>query len=325
MTNYRITNQIPALLAPGTRTSHINRAFNAALGEFLDQGGGARYQHLYEQYMGIAPRFRPRSGDCDRWSDVNDKDDALQRMLSRSELRFGFVLGEPYFFRSNGDLTGFDHDLSRVLTSIISAHYFGSPDRLVAKWEEVRPTGEDQADKLKALYNGLVEGTFDLALSGQMMLPLAYLGGLPIEWTAPTALLFTAISYTGRDRKKLDLTKMAALHSGDLPAFQTYAVEETRRLNLELRIFSVVNPGPSPKAAQDLVYALNHAKGRAVWDAGDVSDSNTVMYNATDHFTVGDSLASGYQAKQEGFGGIYLNIPAQEELWPIAGFAIHEE
>lgn len=321
MPSYQITNQIPPLLAPGTRTSHINRAFNAALGEFLEQDDGARYQHLYERYMGIAPRFRPHSRDCDRWSDVNEKDDALQRMLRRGELRFGFAIGEPYFFRNSGELTGFDYDLSRALTALISVHYFGSPDRLQSRWEEVKPQGDDQADKLKSLYNGLVAGHFDLALAGQMMLPQAYLGGLPIEWTAPTAVLFTAISYTGRDRQKLDLKKMAALRSGDLPAFEAYALEETRQLNLEFRIFSVVNPGPSPKAAQDLVYALNRAKGRAVWDAGDIPDSNTVMFNATDHFAVGDSLASGYQSIQEGFGGMYLNIPAKEDLWPIAGFA----
>jgi hypothetical protein len=314
---YNITTQIAPLIPPGTRTSHINRAFNAALGDFLALDDGVRYAALYEKYMGIAPRFRPTGGDCDRWSDVDERDDAMQRMFARHAIRFGYSAGAPYVYRENGDLTGFDFELAEALTAIIGAHY-SRP--LTAKWEEVTLSGDDQADKLTALYNGLVAGTFDLALSGQMMLPDAYLSGLPIEWTAPTAMLFTAISWTGRDRTKLDVHKLASLHSSDLSAFEAYAAAETKRLALEFRIFSVVNPGPSPKAAQDLVLAINRAKGRAVWDAGDVSDSDTVMFDATDHFAVGDSLASGAQSMKPGFSGIYLNIPATNELWPIAGF-----
>jgi hypothetical protein len=37
--DYAITGQIPPLAAPGTRTSHINRPFNATLGDFLNQQG----------------------------------------------------------------------------------------------------------------------------------------------------------------------------------------------------------------------------------------------------------------------------------------------
>jgi hypothetical protein len=44
------------------------------------------------------------------------------------------------------------------------------------------------------------------------------------------------------------------------------------------------------------------------------------MYQSIDHFAIGDSLAQGYQASQPGFHGIYLNVPANDELWPIAGF-----
>lgn len=321
MPSYEITQQIPPLIPPGTRTSHINRAFNAALGELLLRDGGIHYDRLYEKYIGIAPRFRPTAGDCDRWSDVDEHDDALQRAFTRGTIRFGYVSGAPYVYWKNGERLGFDFELATVLTMIISEHY-AKP--LAAAWKEVQPDGDDQADKLKTLFAGL-STDFDLALAGQMMLPQAYLGGLPIEWTAPTAMLFTAISYTGRDRRKLDVAKIESLHSADLAAFQEYAIAETKRLGLEFRIFTVVNPGPSPKAGQDLVYAINHGKGRAVWDAGDVADSDTVMYEATDHFAVGDSLASGHQSMQDGFDGIYLNIPATNELWPIAGFSAGPE
>ena len=317
---YHVTKQIPPLAAPGTRKSQVNRAFNAALAVFLEEEGGARYDRLYARYMGRAPRFRPRAADCDPWVAAAEVGDELRAVLERGTLRFGYVSGAPYVSMSEGRLTGFDHDLGTALAAIMGMHYQGAPHRLRAEWVEVAPSGDDQADKLEALSAGLQAGDFDLALSGQMMLPAGYVGGLPIEWTAPTALLFTAISYTGRDRDRLDVGRMAALESGDLAAFQAYAAAESRRLQLELRVFSVSNPGPSPASATALVYAIHRAGGRAVWDTGDVADSDAVMLGATDHFAVGDSLASGAQSILPGFGGIYLNVPANDELWPIAGF-----
>jgi hypothetical protein len=296
---YKITKQIPPLLPPGARTSQINRVFNAALGEFLDQQGGATYDKLYKKYIGIAPRFRPGSSDCDPWIEPADFD------------------GAPYVYEEKGRRTGLDFELGEAIAGLIARKY-AVP--LVARWVAVTPAGDDQADKLASLFAGLGEDDYDLALSGQMMLPEQYLGGLPIEWTAPTSLLFTAINWTGRDAGKLDVRKMKALHSGDLPEFQAFAIEESKRRKLELRMFSVVNPGPSPAAAQSLVYSVNQGGGRSVWDAGDVAASDTVMYTASDHFCIGDSLASGAQAKDKRFKGIYLNVPATQELWPIAGF-----
>jgi hypothetical protein len=57
-----------------------------------------------------------------------------------------------------------------------------------------------------------------------------------------------------------------------------------------------------------------------VWNTGDIASSDEVMLEATDHFAVGDSLASGAQSLLQGFNGTYLNIPANTEIWPIAGF-----
>jgi|GEM_PF-1161627 len=318
--DYAITDQIPPPAAPGTRSSQINRAFNAALGAFLGRQGGIRYDHLYARYIGIAPRFRPVGSDCDTWDMVDERDPLLRKMLERGTLRFGYVPGAPYVYRHEGRLTGFDYDLGEAVTELIGMHYDGAPHRLRAEWVEVTLASDEQADKLQALYQGLVDGAFDIALSGQMMLPQASMGDIDIEWTAPTAILFTGISYTGRDRDLLDLRGLASLHSGDLPAFQEYAAGESSRLQLELRIFSVTNPGPSPKAATSLVYDVHARGGRAVWDTGDVDDSFRVMLAATDHFAVGDSLASGAQTLLPGFDGLYLNIPANTELWPIAGF-----
>lgn len=318
--DYHVTDQIPPLASPGTRSSQINQVFNAALGVFLNEQDGKVYDDLYKHYIGTAPRFRPHASDCDPWVAVQDQDDALKALLRRGSIRFGYVPGAPYVYCEDEKLTGFDHDLGAALARLISAHYHGDPHRLRAEWVEVTLASDEQSDKLKALHQGLTDGDFDLALSGQMMLPEDFLGGLDLEWTAPTALLFTAISYTGKDREKLDQEKLKALHSGDLPAFQNYAVAESQRLDLELRIFSVFNPGPSPTSATKLVYAIDHTGGRAVWDTGDIADSDTVMFTATDHFAVGDSLASGAQSLNPKFKGLYLNVPANDELWPIAGF-----
>ena len=57
-----------------------------------------------------------------------------------------------------------------------------------------------------------------------------------------------------------------------------------------------------------------------MWNTGDIKDSDTVMLTATDHFAVGDSLASGAQSMLQCFDGQDLNVPANDELWPIAGF-----
>ena len=153
--HYAITKQIAPLAAPGTRTSQINRVFNAALGEFLDLHvhGGSPYAKLYEKYMNIAPRFRPRSSDCDPWVAPEDADDALQTMLRRGVIRFGYVSGIPYVYRDDHEtLTGFDYELGETLAAIIGTHYHGHPERLRAEWVEVTLTGGDeQADKLAAL------------------------------------------------------------------------------------------------------------------------------------------------------------------------------
>lgn len=326
----RISSQLPPLPAPGTRTSSINRVFNAALGEFLDQEAGTRYRELYKRYIGIEPRFAPQSSDCDPWVDAGDE--ALKALLARGVLRFGYVVSAPYVFWKDGERTGLDHDLGLALARIISQHYLGVPDRLQVEWQEVTPgKGDEQAEKLKALCEGLDQGDFDVALTGQMMLPEAYTPQeYEVEWTAPTALLFTAITYNGRDRYVLNLRQLAGIRSGTLEDFTSWAVAESQRLGLELRVFAVTNPGPSPDSAMDLVLEINRRKGRAVWDVGDVARSNDVMLNGTDHFSVGDSLATGATTLDPAFSGLYLNIPANYEkaadgteyvgLWPIAGF-----
>jgi hypothetical protein len=315
---YRITRQIPPLAAPGTRVSAVNRAFGAALGELLSAQDGAWYDHLYARYMGIAPRFRPQASDCDPWPDAGEA--GLAAVLRRGTLRLGYVAGAPYVYRGEARLTGFDHDLGEAAAERIGARYLGGPHALRCEWVEAETGAGEQADKLATLAAGLADGAFDVALSGQMMLPAANVGDLPIEWTAPTSILFTAVTYTGRDRGALDLRRMAALHSGDLPALEAYAAEESRRLGLELRVFSVMNPGPSPGAATGLVHAVHGAGGRAVWDTGSEQDFESVMLTASDHFVVGDSLASGVAAAGQGFGGLYLNVPASDELWPLAAF-----
>jgi hypothetical protein len=326
----RITNQLPPLAEPGTRISAINRAFNAALGDFLEQQSGSRYRNLYKKYIGIEPRFMPRSSDCDPWVDAGDPE--LKALLDRGVLRYGYVAGAPYVDGKEGERTGLDYELGVALAEIISLHYFGDAHRLRTEWHEAAlPPGDEQAGKLAALCQGLADGLFDVALTGQMMLPPTYLpGDYEVEWTAPTALLFTAVTYNGRDRHLLNLRQLDGIRSGTLEDFLSYALAESRRLQLELRFFAVTNPGPSPGSAMNVVSAINLGQGRAVWDIGDVARSNEVMLTGFDHFSVGDSLISGAGTLLPGFSGVYLNIPANLEksqdgeeyvgLWPIAGF-----
>jgi len=77
-----------------------------------------------------------------------------------------------------------------------------------------------------------------------------------------------AITYNGRDRDALNLRKLQDLRSGTLDDFVRYAMDESRRLSLELRFFAVTNPGPSPGAATSLVSQINREQGRAVWASG---------------------------------------------------------
>ncbi len=330
----RITEQLAPLSAPGSRVSAVNRLFGAALGEYLDLRSGAAYDQLYAWYMGIEPRFRPRSADCDPWPAADEPE--VRALLERGRIRFGYVAGAPYVYTEGTALTGFDHNLGTALAGIITQHYRPDGPVLDVEWKELPlPEGDEQAGKLASLCAGLANGDFDLALSGQMMLPADYLpAGYTLEWTAPTAYLFTGITYNGRDRDRLDLARLAALRSTHLDAFLSYAVAESQRLGLELRFFAVTNPGPSPGAAQAVVAGINAAGGRAVWDIGTVAQSNQVMLEGLDHFSVGDSLATAATTLLEGFEGLYLNIAANLEsgqgeegstktyvgLWPLAAF-----
>lgn len=335
----RLSEQLAPLAAPGSRVSGVNRLFGAALGEYLEWRAGAAYDQLYAWYMGIAPRFRPESRDCDHWPAADEPE--VQELLARGVLRFGYVAGAPYVYGEGDERTGFDHDLGLALAGIIGQHYRPDGAALGVEWKELPlPEGDEQAGKLASLCAGLANGDFDLALSGQMMLPAEYLPeGYTVEWTAPTANLFTGITYNGRDRDRLDLRRLAALRSGTLEAFLSWSVAESQRLGLELRIFAVTNPGPSPGAAQAIVAGINAAGGRAVWDIGTVAQSNQVMLEGLDHFSVGDSLATGATTLLPGFEGLYLNIAANLEsgtaadggaetyvgLWPLAGFTARKD
>jgi hypothetical protein len=326
----RITSQLAPLAAPGTRVSAINRVFNAALGEFLDRRSGESYQNLYKKYIGIEPRFSPQSSGCDPWVDAEDPE--LKALLARGVIRYGYVAGAPYVAGTGEQRTGLDYELGVALAEIISLRYLGDAHRLGTDWQEMTPQpGDEQSEKLKVLCEGLAGGDFDIALTGQMLLPKEYLPpDYEVEWTAPTALLFTAITYNGLDHRLLNLRRLDRIQSGTVEDFMSYAVAESRRLGLELRFFAVTNPGPSPGSAMYVVSEINRRKGRAVWDIGDVPSSKDVMLTGADHFSIGDSLMSGAFTLDPEFSGLYLNIPANLEktpegkeyvgLWPLAGF-----
>jgi hypothetical protein len=97
--------------------------------------------------------------------------------------------------------------------------------------------------------------------------------------------------------------------------------------DLELRIISAFNPGPSPTAATDLVRDITLAGGRAVWVTdGDVEEIKRQFMAQEVHFAVGDSNQNSALCAMPGFGGINLDIPAidgQEPL-PLAAFTLKQ-
>lgn len=95
--------------------------------------------------------------------------------------------------------------------------------------------------------------------------------------------------------------------------------------DVELRVISAANPGPSPTAATDLVRDINLSGGRAVWiTRADVDEIKRQFRDREVHLAVGDSNQKSALCAQIGPPSLNLNIPAidgQEPL-PLAAFTL---
>jgi hypothetical protein len=321
--SWHVFARIAIVRVSASATAHerapLARVFDAALRTYL--ATPERYRRLYGSYVGVAPRFVP-SVDDGGWVEASEP--TLARVLKRGVLRFGYCEGAPYVYHdpSSGELAGVDWELGNALAEIIRDQYYHAvPGRgLRAQWVSVpvAADGDPEAGKLSALHEGLERVDFDLAMSGQANLSS---GGpaeaLQVEWTAPTALLFTNILYTGRGGHDL-----SDLVGGSRERF-IEAVKDWP----EVRLMCVSNPGPSPTNSAELRDAINAAGGNATLDdTGTLPTIQAAIADQSIHFSVGDAVASAWIGVQPGFEGLNLNVCAStrplQTAQPVAAFAL---
>ncbi len=309
------------------RTSQINQVIGAALRDYLDLNAGADYSALYKKYMGVEPTYVPKPQSSGGWIPLDQVDAELRAILTGRELKLGYITGKPYvFLDAQSKPTGFNVEMMAEMLKAINTFYAALTDRkLAVTWVDACPQSAqppctqptEEVDKFAMLYKGLEAGDYHVAFCGQLMLTGSNVpAGMTPEWAVPTGMIFTAVCYTGKDYGELkpDWSRMA---SHDREGFVRYVADELLHDHaVELTFFSVINPGPSPGSAQDLVAAINNARaadarGCAVWVNGSVSATETLIAKQRYHFMVGDSIANGYMfATLKPEHGTYLNIAA---------------
>jgi hypothetical protein len=284
----------------------LNQLLCAAMCEFQNANGGADYANLYESYTKIAPLFAPKGQDGVGWIPRELLDPSIEALLGGGTLSVGYIDNPPYVFsdpKGSTTLRGIDHDLVLKLKVVIEAHYAGA--KLNVAWVAVKPADMSETGKFEALYAGLADGKYNVAMSGQLRLDGDELppGDYDPEWTCATAMIFTNITYTGRGN--LDFASLKGKTRTDLidHIVKTYPTTS-------LSFFSVTNPGPSYLSATNLVRDIVNAGGVATWVTGTVDESSGVLKNAEVHFTVGDGIQNAYQCATIAPKATYLNMPA---------------
>jgi hypothetical protein len=281
--------------------SVLHQALSAAIREYITAGEGRAYRELYEEQVGgKSPLFIPDCKDCGAWPSVSQAA-ALGDGPGGGVLRFGYVLADPYVREDgHGGLTGLDVALGEELVRILGMHY---QTEYTLQWIPAPPPKEGETP-LATLFRGLVDYKYDAVVSGQMVLTGSDLPpGVDPDWTCATALIGPSITYTGKGN--LDFSSIEKTTRQDFLDFvaRHYTVSP-------FVYFSVVNPGPSTPAATALVGDLNTAGCAAFWTSGTVAESDVVMFHRKYAFSVGDCIASAWQASQPEFTGLYLGIPA---------------
>jgi hypothetical protein len=302
----------------GTRRSQLSQLFSAALSEVIGDAPG--YHALFRRYMGIDPLYPPLCDDCGGWVPAAELDASATALLEGGVVRFGYVPNAPFIYAAGDAPAGFDHDLAALALEKIAAHYALGP--LAAEWVMADPGPQSEAGRLEVLYRGLDAGDFEIAMAGQLVEAQVDAHGTDPDWTCATVQLFTGIYYSGRDAARMKPV-LYPLVNADRAAF--VAAVAKGFADVELRVISASNPGPSPTAATELVRDLTLAGGRAVWlTHGDVEEIKRQFREQEVHFAVGDSNQNSVLCAEPGFGGINLNIPAiqgQPPL-PLAAFTL---
>lgn len=307
-------------------TSHersaLGNALCAAFAAYLSDP--ERYRRLYGSYLGVIPKFVPVCAEGS-WSVPGET--GLSRVLKSGVLRFGYAEVAPYVYREeNNELAGIDWELGNVLTAIIRDRYFfyASGKGLRAEWirVDVPAEGDPEQSKFTALFAGLQQGLFDVAMSGQADIsadPAAPDSVREVDWMPPSALLFTDILYTGRGGHDL-----SGLAGGTRERF----IDEVKSWP-EVLVMCVANAGPSPANAAALVRAINDAGGNATLDnTGTLESIKRAIDEQTIHFSVGDSVANSWIGSRPGFRGLNLDIAASvkplQTAQPVSPFTLKE-
>jgi hypothetical protein len=270
--------------------------------------------------MGIDPLYPPLGQDCGGWVPAQALEPSVEALLKGGVVRFGYVPNSPFIYQGGDDLTGFDHDLAAMALEKIEGHYgFGG---LTAEWVMADPGPQSEAGRLEVLYRGLVDRDFEIAMAGQLIEAQVDAPGTDPDWSCATIQLFTGIYYSGKDPERLK-PLLEPLVNGTRKDFVAAVAQGVP--DLELRVISASNPGPSPTAATDLVRDLTLSGGQAVWlTHASVEEIKRLFMTQEVHLAVGDSNQNSALCATPGFSGINLNIPAidgQEPL-PLAAFTL---
>jgi hypothetical protein len=318
-----VRKRAAALTSVGSARGPLNQVICAALGDFHREEPDV-FRAIYQRYVGAAPHYIPNGQDAGGWVPDDAIGPALHATFASGELRFGYFAGGPYScpdaqggFAPDGALNGLDWEIAQRVVARIRARYAHlCPRGLEARWVDVKPgaPAPDEGVKYYDLHQGLVEGRYDVAMSGQLWLPAEHTTGTTPEWTCATTMLVTNITYTG-----LGEFALGGLVDASRDELVAAAAELSRARGVVLTVFSVVNPGPSPTAAKNLVADILAAGGMARWVSGAVPESSSQLSERLCHFVVGDGIANGWQCRTLLHPtGTYLNIPAARRVTPFA-------
>lgn len=306
-----------ATLPQRTPLSHV---FSAALREVITDTD--TYNGLYRHYMGIDPLYPPACTDCGDWPAWDELGSAVQTLLKGGTVRFGYIPATPYVYSGDDGLVGFDFDLAALALAKVAAKYafYNVPPTLRGKWIEADPGPQGEAPKLQILYDGLVAGSFDLAMSGQLEMAAVDAPDAHPDFTCATSQLFTGIYYSGRES-----STMKAVLEGLVNHTRAELIDTLNNAwpTVEILVVAASNPGPSPGAAQAFVDDIVAGGGKAsVTFSEDTEWIKRAFMEQQFHFAVGDSNQNSTLCATPGFGGVNLDIPAidgQEPL-PLAAF-----
>jgi len=283
--------------------SPVNRALGAALSEYLSDP--SEYRGAYKEYLGVEPLQVPQPV-FEAWPTAAE----LAPVLKRGELRLGYCYNPPYHFTGLGGAdAGLDYDAGLALMPALRARY---GDRLGLRWVEKRVAlsrGDDQVDMYAALIAGLQADEFDAAFSGLLIIE-----GQPVQWTAPSSLLFTGIFYTGKDNLPL-----AGLRNGT----RAQLLEALGQFqDLELTCLATANPGPSTATNLAFVDEIVRRGGKARAVGGTIPELQAALRQAPVHFVIGDAVSLSYYCNFKGFKGVNFNMPASDKVLPLAPFTL---